>query len=222
MICLQRSSSKYVSASTTRLCAILYRCSFLSRYTTLGWTHTSLKTCKTLYDITNSRYFWETLRYDLQSKPGIREPLFELMSDQSLGELKRHTWDMLRVYDKWSDPSPPQFRISTINSGYQWDDFEVLPGGKWLFGVVCPGHGCIIDLNVKQPMHHFLFEEFHESLFAHRCRISLLEGRQSSFRVALFDDLCKRDRTSIHLQISCITPHRPVVCRSNTHSYLSG
>jgi hypothetical protein len=56
-------------------------------------------------------------------------------------------------------------------------------------------------------MHHFLFEEAHGRWYADCCRISPIEGTQSSFRVAVFDELCKTDRTTIYLLISCISPH---------------
>ena len=46
------------------------------------------KTCRTLHDITNDRYFWKTLCSILESKPGIRRPFFETDNEKSLGDLK--------------------------------------------------------------------------------------------------------------------------------------
>ena len=71
--------------------------------------------------------FWNTLCSILESKPGIRQPFFEVDNERSLGDLKRYTWNVLRVHDAWLAPSEPQFRFRTLKSPNLWRRTEVLP-----------------------------------------------------------------------------------------------
>jgi hypothetical protein len=154
----------------------------------------------------STQYFWETLLHSLKLKPGIQKPYFEFHNNESFDELKRHTWNTMRIYDKWSDLSSPQFRTRRVVSGVDWVNFEVLPGGKWLFGIVMHGwRACIIDLDKSldesKPVHHYLFSTTHpEDLFYTEFSLYIKEC-SSSFRVAVFNNSCEKQGKS------SIAPH---------------
>ena len=152
------------------------------------------KTCRTLHDITNDRYFWNTLRSILESKPGIRPPFFETNNERSLGDLKRYTWTALRAHDAWLAPSEPQFRLRTLKSSTLWRKTEILPGGRWLFGLDNDQKALMMDLD--SGTHYDLFKLHHphdwEGLLSFQ--ISFKEDVRSSFRVAVFDPSCRKNR----------------------------
>ena len=145
------------------------------------------KTCRTLRDIMNDQYFWNTLCSILESKPGIRQPFFEVDNERSLGDLKRYTWNVLRAHDAWLAPSGPQFRFRILKSHHLWMRAEVLPGARWLFGVDNGLKALMVDL--ESGTHYDLFKlhhpQYRESLLSFQ--LSFKEGVRSSFRVALFN-----------------------------------
>jgi len=152
------------------------------------------KTCRTLHDITNDRYFWNTLCSILESKPGIRRPFFEVDNERSLGDLKRYTWNILRVHDAWLAPSEPQFRFRTLESPNLWRRTEVLPGGRWLFGIDDDQKALMVDLDSGTyydlfKLHH---PQDHKGLSSFQ--LSFREGARSSFRVVCFDSSCWKGR----------------------------
>ena len=144
------------------------------------------KTCRTLHDITNDRYFWNTLCSILESKPGIRRPFFEVDNERTLGDLKQYTWNVLRVHDAWLAPSEPQFRFRTLKSPNLWRKAEVLPGGRWLFGIDNGLKALMVDLD--SGTHYDLFKLHHpqDRKDLSSFQLSFKEGVRSSFRVALF------------------------------------
>ena len=157
------------------------------QYGCIGEANDREKTCRTLRDKMNDRYFWNTLCSLLESKPGIRRPFFEADNERSLGDLKRYTWNILRVHDAWLAPSEPQFHFRTLKSPNLWRKAEVLPGGRWLFGIDHDPKALMVDLD--SGIHYDLFKlhhpQYREGLLSFQ--LSFKEGVRSSFRVALFD-----------------------------------
>ena len=130
--------------------------------------------------------FWNTLCSILESKPGIRQPFFEVDNERSLGDLKRYTWNVLRVHDAWLAPSEPQFCFRTLKSFNLWRRTEVLPGGRW-FGIDNDLKALMVDLD--SGTHYGLLKLHHPQYWAGLLsfQLSFKEGVRSSFRVALFD-----------------------------------
>ena len=130
--------------------------------------------------------FWNTLCSILESKPGIRQPFFEVDNERSLGDLKRYTWNVLRVHDAWLAPSEPQFCFRTLKSPNLWRRAEVLPGGRWLFGLDDDQQALMVDLD--SGTHYDLFKLHHpqDRKDLSSFQLSFKEGVRSSFRVALF------------------------------------
>jgi len=142
----------------------------------------------------NDRYFWSTLCSILESKPGIWRPFFEADNEKSLGDLKRYTWNVLRVHDAWLAPSEPQFRFRTLKSPNLWRRTEVLPGGRWLFGIDDDQQALMVDLD--SGTHYDIFKLHHPQYQGGLLsfQLSFKEGVRSSFRVALFDPSCWKGR----------------------------
>ena len=145
------------------------------------------KTCRTLRDKMNDRCFWNTLCSILGSKPGIRRPFFEADNERSLGDLKRYTWNVLRVHDAWLAASGPQFHFRTLKSPNLWRRTEVLPGGRWLFGLDDDQKALMVDLD--SGIRYDLFKLHHpqDREGPSSFQLSFKEGVRSSFRVALFE-----------------------------------
>ena len=165
-------------------CLLLHR--YKLQYECISEANDREKTCRTLHDITNDRYFWKTLCSILESKPGIRRPFFEADNERSPGDLKRYTWNILRVHDAWLAPSGPQFRFRTLKSPNLWRRTEVLPGGRWLFGLDDDQKALMVDLD--SGTHYDLFKLHHpqDRKDLSSFQLSFKEGVRSSFRVALF------------------------------------
>ena len=170
----------------------LHRCKLQHGY--ISKANGQTKTCRTLHGITNDRYFWNTLRSILESKPGIRPPFFETDNERSLSDLKRYTWNALRAHDAWLAPSEPQFCFRTLKSSTLWTRTEVLPGGRWLFGLDNDQKALMVDLD--SGTHYDLFKLYHphdpEGLLSFQ--LSFKEGVRSSFRVAFFGPSCWKGR----------------------------
>ncbi|KAF5352545.1 hypothetical protein D9756_006234 [Leucocoprinus leucothites] len=149
------------------------------------------QTCKKLRDITSSQYFWKTLCAILESRPGFQQPLFEPDQKKSFDDLQRYTRNMLRIHDGWLGPSSPQFRTRQVKSRFSWDSYELLPGGRWLFGVLTDGRACILDLDAERPVNHVLLATFHpQDLTLSEFNILIKEDNHSSFLVALYKKEC--------------------------------
>jgi len=156
-----------------------------------GGANDRTKTCRKLHDITNDRYFWSTLCSILESKPGVRPPFFEADNERSLDDLKRYTWNALRVHDAWLAPEP-QFRFRTLKSPNLWRRTEVLPGGRWLFGLDDNQKALMLDLDCGT--HYDLFKVYYPQDRLTSFQLSFKEGVRSSFRVALFNPRSWRGR----------------------------
>ena len=143
--CLLKFCSIFVFALTVEACLLLHR--YKLQHGCISEANDREKTCRTLRDKMNDRYFWNTLCSILESKPGIWRPFFEVDNEKSLGDLKRYTWNVLWVHDAWLAPSEPQFRFRTLKSPNLWIKVEVLPGGRWLFGVDDVLKALMVDLD---------------------------------------------------------------------------
>jgi len=145
-----------------------------------------IKTCRVFYDITNNRYFLETLCSSLESIPGFQQPFFEPDNKNSLSDLRRYVLNTLRIHGTWSASSDLRFHCRAVMSPLRWESVEVLPGCRWLFGVDRDEHAVMVDLDTS--IHYELFKTTHsedpQSLY--RFELSFKEGNRSSFWVAFF------------------------------------
>jgi len=75
-----------------------------------------------------------------------------------------------------------------------WRRAEVLPGGRWLFGLDDDQQALMVDLD--SGTHYDLFKlhhpQYREGLLSFQ--LSFKEGVRSSFRVALFEPSCWKGR----------------------------
>ncbi|KXN87810.1 hypothetical protein AN958_08126 [Leucoagaricus sp. SymC.cos] len=167
------------------------------------------QTCQTLYGVTNTRYYWETLCHYLESKPGIQQPLLESDEEKSLEKLRSHALKTLRVHERWPTLSPQLFHARFVGTKRSWGETAVLPGGKWLFGLFEGGQAAIMDLDSDKPEHHILFT-VPRFRVDHLPRFHLMtDDSQSklSFHVVLFGSRIFENGTS-HICIYQVT-HQP-------------
>ncbi|KAF5352543.1 hypothetical protein D9756_006232 [Leucocoprinus leucothites] len=155
------------------------------------------QTCKTFHGVTSSPYFWTTLCTMLESRPGFQQSLFEPDPKKSIDGLERYTRNLLRIHDGWLASSSPQFRTRQVNSKFSWYSYEVLPGGRWLFGVHTDGRACILDLNAERATHHILLKTSHpQDSILPVIKFFIKEDSRSSFRVALYKKECWDDEST--------------------------
>ncbi|KAF5352547.1 hypothetical protein D9756_006236 [Leucocoprinus leucothites] len=153
--------------------------------------------CRALHAITNSEHFWKRLCAMLESGPGFQQSLFKSDQKKSFNDLQRYTRNMLRVHDGWLSPSPPNFRTRQVKSMLLWNNYELLPGSRWLFGVLIDGRVCILDLDAESATYHILLATSHpQDSVLTKFKIFVSEGNHSYFRVALYNTDCRDSKST--------------------------
>ncbi|KAJ3570446.1 hypothetical protein NP233_g4400 [Leucocoprinus birnbaumii] len=120
------------------------------------------QTCKTLYQVTKSQYFWRRVLCSLETLTDGRRFQQRL---QACTPSELEFWGMktLQNYQSWALDAPLGFKrrvfrnTSTLNAGYI-DQAELLPGGRWLVASDLWGKYHLFDLSSLSPIAQELFD----------------------------------------------------------------
>ncbi|KXN86003.1 hypothetical protein AN958_10613 [Leucoagaricus sp. SymC.cos] len=147
--------------------------------------------CRAFYEVTFSRQFCYARIQQLCSHPGITHGGMRL-KDSSIQALIQWMIHRLRVREQWASSIPPRFRYRLIDSRNHYSQTEVLPGGRWLFGLNFEGNMTVLDLTRKGAHPRILLRTAtggRRPLTKFRVWYEDLE-KELSFRVALYNKDC--------------------------------
>jgi hypothetical protein len=123
-------------------------------------------------------------------------PLFSELDSTPLGGLKHQSLDAMRAHDGWLSLSR-RFHTRQVNSGHDWRQLELLPGGRWLLGTIKEGRTYLVDLDDPRATHHLLLVTSNAEM-APLPNFSIWMNESEpgrSFRVALFNKaVCEQRR----------------------------